>query len=402
MDHNTFNDLFKDMMTHIFDYVSLETHPLAEMVEPLPGGFDSRAEYIQQVIKQGIERLRPPGDEPMPDAPEWRPYMILLGRYVEGVSPKVLANQLHISGRQLRRDHSRALQALSVNIWNNVFHKLSQDDTDGNSKGYELQSESLDLNQVTQGVIDTLRSYAQSDGVEFQFVHPPTSMTVLTDRIILRQILFTLGNYAFSLEAGQKIEIRANQISGKAEVCIRVWVDNTWEEASDDEREDAFRSLRYWVEQIGAELVEEYPSSGRSGQVVFKLSVLVKERPVILVVDDQQPALRMYQRYLAQIDFDVIGVSDSTRVMQSVEQLKPVLILLDVMMPNVDGWEVLQELRLNAETKEIPVIICSAWEATELAKSLGAADFLKKPVTQKGLLASLMKLDPPILDKLGE
>jgi CheY-like chemotaxis protein len=62
------------------------------------------------------------------------------------------------------------------------------------------------------------------------------------------------------------------------------------------------------------------------------------------------------------------------------------------MMPNIDGWEVLQTLQLDPETKHIPVIICSAWGEPELARSLGAVAFLKKPVIQKDLLDVLLRL----------
>jgi len=67
------------------------------------------------------------------------------------------------------------------------------------------------------------------------------------------------------------------------------------------------------------------------------------------------------------------------------------LIILDIMMPKMDGWEVLQSLKLDEETKTIPVIICSAWGEPELAKSLGAVEFLRKPVTQRDLLFTIHK-----------
>ena len=59
------------------------------------------------------------------------------------------------------------------------------------------------------------------------------------------------------------------------------------------------------------------------------------------------------------------------------------------MMPLVDGWEILQSLRSNAQTNQIPIIVCSAWEASDLARSLGAVNFLKKPITQHDLLEAL-------------
>ena len=113
---------------------------------------------------------------------------------------------------------------------------------------------------------------------------------------------------------------------------------------------------------------------------------------MILVVDDQAPTLRMYQRYLSRYPFEVVGVSDPTQVLTLARQLRPQLITLDVMMPHVDGWELLQALQADVFTSQIPVVVCSAWEEPELARSLGAAYFLKKPITQRDLLAVLERL----------
>ena len=75
--------------------------------------------------------------------------------------------------------------------------------------------------------------------------------------------------------------------------------------------------------------------------------------------------------------------------MSAARRHHPVLILLDVMMPQVDGWEILQSMKLDEDLKHIPVIVCSAWEEPEMARSLGALRLLKKPITQKDLLDAL-------------
>ena len=69
----------------------------------------------------------------------------------------------------------------------------------------------------------------------------------------------------------------------------------------------------------------------------------------------------MYQRYLSKSNYKIYGLSKATKVLSKAVELKPALILLDIMMPKVDGWEILQSLRLNEKTKHIPIIVCSAW-----------------------------------------
>ena len=67
----------------------------------------------------------------------------------------------------------------------------------------------------------------------------------------------------------------------------------------------------------------------------------------------------------------------------------PDLILLDVMMPGMDGWEVLQRLRTHPQTEALPIIVCSIFHDPELAYSLGATLVLPKPISQVKLLEAL-------------
>ena len=110
------------------------------------------------------------------------------------------------------------------------------------------------------------------------------------------------------------------------------------------------------------------------------------------MVDDQPATLKMFQRYLSGTAWDLTGLSDPSQAVEAARKLQPALILLDVMMPRIDGWEVLQALQLDGQTKNIPIIICSAWGEPELAQSLGAVKFLKKPIIQKDLLEALSHL----------
>jgi len=123
------------------------------------------------------------------------------------------------------------------------------------------------------------------------------------------------------------------------------------------------------------------------------LSLPSADESLLLVVDDQETALRMFQRYLSHTNLRLMGVRDGCEVLPLARRLQPQAITLDVMMPNMDGWEVLQSLQADPATCHIPVIVCSVWEEPELASSLGAADFLGKPIKQKDLLAALARLD---------
>ena len=90
----------------------------------------------------------------------------------------------------------------------------------------------------------------------------------------------------------------------------------------------------------------------------------------------------------------MVGATSSAEARQILADLRPAVILLDVMMPKEDGWELLCTLKTGDETKQIPVIICSVLNEPALAFSLGAAAYLPKPVSQQSLMQALSPWSP--------
>ena len=394
MERTVFNGLFKDLMAHIYDFAALETHPLAIALE-IPEDFrGSRGHYIQQLVLDEIENFCPKGTEPSVEAIEWRPYLILHQRYATGMSSQELADYLAISKRQMRRDHSKALQALTGRLWDRVFQsqfiKSEDDDVETNegSQAFEIHPELLNLPDVLQGVIRILQRHIDSEGVELH--ETSVDSIVFADRIILRQILISLFNYAMHLLSDNHLFVQTGLHEDLASVELRVEVDQQWSAWAGDD--DMLDSAKFWARQLDATLDEYHPPEDESGTMRLVFSLPIANQTTVLVVDDQKPTLRMYQRYLSRSNFKVIGVNDPTQVFPLIQQLNPDLILLDVMMPQIDGWEILQGLKLDDTFRNIPVIVCSAWESTDLAKSLGANDFLKKPITQERLLSAIQAL----------
>jgi CheY-like chemotaxis protein len=156
------------------------------------------------------------------------------------------------------------------------------------------------------------------------------------------------------------------------------------------EGEEQEKSVSYWSKELNILIEDTYQPE--SNTVTLQLHFSNPQQKTILIVDDQEPALRMFTRYLSRTSFKIVGLSKATKVLQKAKELQPGLILLDIMMPKVDGWELFQSLKLDDSTRHIPVIICSAWGEPELAKSLGATAFLRKPVTQRELLETIQSL----------
>jgi len=113
-------------------------------------------------------------------------------------------------------------------------------------------------------------------------------------------------------------------------------------------------------------------------------------KPRILCVDDDKVTLRAIERSLMVNGYSVLTAENGTRALQTLQSVRPDLILLDAMMPGMDGYEVCSRLRQNEDFNSIPVIFVTSLEQKEdkvRAFSLGAADYLNKPI-QKDILLS--------------
>jgi len=123
------------------------------------------------VLLSAVERLQPPDRELAAGSPEWRPYLLLHGRYVEGLNLQALQDRLALSDRQLRREHGRALRAIATLLWDQAFPGAGQEDVPASPgpgadapQAFEVTRRSLEIAETVRAVIQTLQNRAQSEG----------------------------------------------------------------------------------------------------------------------------------------------------------------------------------------------------------------------------------------------
>jgi DNA-binding response OmpR family regulator len=150
---------------------------------------------------------------------------------------------------------------------------------------------------------------------------------------------------------------------------------------------------------VGSTFSFTLPVTGPEAERAEELETLTgliihPDRKLILAVEDDEGAITLYKRYLEKHGYQVVGLGEGEQAVRWARELSPYAIILDVLLPDKDGWAVLEELKSSRETRQIPLIICTILSDEEArGLSMGAADYLVKPILEEDLLQSLERLE---------
>ena len=106
----------------------------------------------------------------------------------------------------------------------------------------------------------------------------------------------------------------------------------------------------------------------------------------VLIVEDNPDLAYLWERYLSITGIRALSTRLGTEAIELAEVEQPAAVILDIMLPGMNGWEVLQELRANCLTHDIPVIMCSALDEEARGLAAGASAYLRKPVSLETFL----------------
>ncbi|MCK4993819.1 MAG: response regulator [Candidatus Omnitrophica bacterium] len=112
----------------------------------------------------------------------------------------------------------------------------------------------------------------------------------------------------------------------------------------------------------------------------------------LVIVDDDLRSVSEIKEFLETKGYEVFHVSDGFKALESIKKIMPDLILLDIIMPGVDGFTIAKQIRYDEQAKNIPIIVSSAQEGMkELFAIEGMRDYLVKPVDKENLLETIQK-----------
>ncbi len=450
----------RSALHHLYDPDQLRRSPLAALFGV--GGFDASA-ALQRILTEAIEALQPSPTEP-PQSRAWRIYDALAYRYVRGFDRDVVADQLGISGRQLRREQRAALEVLAGHLWRqfglaaapaapadppgaaalaagratgvanviarSVFYDeaissgagiaaapaaglamttpgggiaaaptagLAMTTTGGKPKSEapawlrDLPPEKpAELGQLLPATLDLARSLARQWGVELKSDLADAARGMAAPQGALRHALLNLLGIAIPRSRGGTVTVAVTLAGAMMQLAITAGGASVAAAALAERELSSLEVARRLAEVAGGDLTLGADPGG--GPFVAYLNLPALERISVLAVDDNADILQLLERYTAGSRFSLIGTREPGQCLRLAQELDPDIIVLDVMMPEIDGWDLLAQLRSDPATTGVPIIICTVLPQEALALALGADAFLQKPVSQADFLAALDRL----------
>ncbi|MDI7274797.1 MAG: response regulator [Anaerolineae bacterium] len=383
-------------LNRLYDPTYMRRSPLAVLF-----GVSNRidtASSLQRILIDAIQALRPRSSGPSHSL-SWCIYSLLCSRYIQQLNQQVVANQLGISERTMRRRQDMAIRALADRLWRQLeligrlppcgLGALSQSLESGARMAGDALAWIKDtqiggpaqLAQALAEAVELVRPLADRHSVPLTVGIADELPGLAAHPVALKQVILNLLHVGIHQAAGAEVALSARPLPRGAEIEVRCANGPSRRTVSD---EDA-RLL-----EVTRQLAELCRGSLTllEGQESFAARVVLPafEQHVVLAVDDQGDTLQLLERYVSNTAYRVVGTRDPAQAVSLAEKYRPRAVVVDIMMPDVDGWSLLAALRRNPITRHIPIVVCTVLPLSELALSLGADAFIQKPLSRQGFL----------------
>jgi CheY-like chemotaxis protein len=384
----SFKQQVRDCLVHLYDFTALQTNPLAEQIAPDLSGLQ-RIQMVRRVIMETVEQLKARETVGIPSRQD-RIYSLLSMRYIEGLPTQEVLGQMALSERQFYREHQRAIEALSQLLWHRV--QTTQPSDHAISVKTEIQRLSsqssfaiIDLEATLSEAIATNANLAERHRVNLQLRPIQSFDDFLVHQAVLKQtVIWMLSQIITHVTEGSDIALAANRLDESLLITFEFSNAGT-NMAMLRETLSQSPTIGEFLAILGGTIrIEESDKS--TFLVQFQLE---RQRQVILVIDDNPDVVALLGRYITGMPYEIVSAFEADEGFRLCYELEPSCIVLDIMLPHTDGWKVLKNLKSQPRTQHIPILVCSALDNPDLALSLGADSFLRKPPDRLSFLEAL-------------
>lgn len=409
----------RNALGHYYDSEYLRNCALADDLG-LAGQL-STPSALQKILADAIESLKPPVGESL-ISPKRQVYDILSYHYLQRFKQDLVARHLGVSERHMRRLQAEALDVLTSYLWDKWDLKAQpQSLVDQAHDGAEVDKLahtkqewswlkdapppriSNVLHQI-QEVLVLAQPMATQRGLTIQLISASPIPDLLIHPVSLRQILLSLLGVAIQRSSAGQVRLELALRPGFVDARIE-GRPNREKLAAPNGSAGVSPPMTNQQNQLLA--IAEYLTSFSGGHLevacsddVFDvtLSLPTTDDISVLVIDDNEDIIRLLERYAEGSHYIINGANQPVDALEAAIASRAQIIVLDVMMPGIDGWELLGRLRRHPITAHVPVVILTVLAQEELALSLGAQALVLKPVSQQDFLAALDRV--PVEQKI--
>lgn len=404
-----FTDELGKALAHLYDPDYLRRSVLIELFDLTDR--EDATDALRRNLIAAIGRLKPDAAVP-PNSHAWRFYHILYYRFVEQFTQREVAADLALSVRQLRRQEATAQAVLADYLWthNDLYKRAARRgqpaaaavaaDEAAQLAGREaelarlaraLPTEPAALCDIIGRVQETLQPLLRAAGVTVRCQVAEDLPPLAVQESAARQAFIHLTTIAARCAPGGRVRIKTIGPSTESHALVviealRAVVVNVQQVGETD------LSLARRLVEVAGGALELRLDEAAPAPFMARLRLPVAGYFPVLVVDDNNDTLALLARYLSGTPYRFVGVADPKTAVSLAVETRPAAIILDVMLPGVDGWELLSQLREHPQLAAVPCLISTILPYGELADALGAAAFLPKPVSREALLAALDRL----------
>ena len=382
----------KEALSNLYNIPELLKTPLND--RHASDSQQSSAHRLRRELVEAIESMNP-GKSVSMRSNVARLYNLMHLHYVGDMTLQETAHELGISPRQAYRDLRRGQENIASILWHDrqqsaILTKpitaLPIHDSTEATKLSSIESEitriernftSIDITSILRLAIKAVQQLADQKSIQLDVILPDEPVNLSTNKAIAQQILINLLSQTIQRADKPSLTIQLTSNDNTAVLSIRY---------SGTVGQDEL------ISPVIYRLMEQVRWSSESSDKELHLH-LNGHGARVLIIDDNEGLVDLLHHYISANVYQVYTAHNGVEGLKIASNLHPDAIIMDLMMPDMDGWELLQHLRTQVDTRNIPVIICSVIHDPELAYSLGADDFIAKPVNKDQILSALKKLE---------
>lgn len=397
---NAFQKHLRAALNHLYNPVQLRKNPLITTFG-LSERFDSPA-VLQRILIDAIEAMRPLQGEPL-HSEKRRTFEVLQYRYVQQFKQEEIAHHLGVSDRQFRREQDSALELLALSLWDRYSSRIEipPQSTSNNLPplaikiepseewGWLKQARSeriVNLTMFIGKIVGLMEGVGRQNNTILEWNEPDSLPDLAVHPVAFRQILLNLIQVAIHKAISGKVKIEVEYLPPNVKIQVTAIPSNADSPKNYGPQDANLEGIAVHLSELcGGSLTIDLPGEA----YICRLTLPVVQDIPVLVVDDNVEIIELLQRYATSTRYNLIGTNDPELAIDMAMNTSAQIIVIDVMMPKIDGWELLGRLRSHPKTSTIPVIVHSILAQEDLAYSLGAKGLLLKPITQEAFLTAL-------------